>query len=187
MGREGTREGLRRARRNGADTHRRATVDSAGRARPARGADLAQPPRVLLGPVAPDGVATAIYGLVERGTLKRPDVAAGIFGLVQIELLEGYPPVRIQFDGEGILVEDVVDPDRGGRTGARRQHGRRPELTVRGSLPHVSQLAAAPLVGGVPSLASARGRSALARFWSGDVRIEGSPLLARRLLKLLEL
>ena len=47
---------------------------------------------------------------------------------------------------------------------------------IRGSLPDVVQLTAAP-DGRAPWPASARGK----------VKIEGSPLLARRLLKLLEI
>ena len=52
---------------------------------------------------------------------------------------------------------------------------------IRGSLPDVVQLTAAPLFGGVPNPTYARGRGALARMAGGRVKIEGSPLLARRL------
>jgi hypothetical protein len=48
------------------------------------------------------------------------------------------------------------------------------------------QLATAPLVGGVPKPTNRRGRAALASVAARRVRIEGSPMLARRVMKLLE-
>ena len=52
---------------------------------------------------------------------------------------------------------------------------------IRGSLPDIVQLTAAPLFGGLPKPTNARGRAALSRMAGGRVKIEGSPLLARRL------
>jgi len=58
---------------------------------------------------------------------------------------------------------------------------------ISGSLPAVIQLAAAPQAGGVPKLTTAHGRAALRSVAGGRVRITGSKLLARRVLKLLEI
>jgi hypothetical protein len=120
---------------------------------------------VKLGHVAPNGVSASMYALVERGVAKRPRVARSMWGKVEIRFAEDFAPVRLAFQKESVLVEDW-DGGRGGR---------RPDLLIQGSLPDIVQLAAAPLW------------SALARVARRSVRIEGSPLLARRLLKLLEL
>jgi hypothetical protein len=130
-------------------------------------------PRVLLGELAEDGIAPSIFALVEHGAGKRPALAAETFGEVELHFAEGYPPVRIGFMGEEIVVEDG-----GGGT---------PDLTISGSMPDIVHLTATPLVGGVPSPTSGRGRAALARMARGRVRIEGDRALGRRLLRLLAL
>ena len=86
--------------------------------------------------------------------------------------------MRIKFASDGILVED-----------AQTQNGRKrkPELVISGSLPDMVKLTAAPLFAGLPNLTRARGRAALISMAGGKVKIEGSTLFARRLLKLLEL
>ena len=63
----------------------------------------------------------------------------------------------------------------------------KPDLVISGSLPPIVQLASAPLFGGVPKPTTPEGRSALAKVAGRKVKIEGSPLLARRVLKLLEI
>jgi hypothetical protein len=132
-------------------------------------------PGVTLGNVASNGISASVFGLVERGTLKRPKLAQALDGVVELRFAEDYAPVRLDFSGVDVLVEDAA--------------GRRstPDLVIHGSLPDIVQLAAAPLIGGVPKPTHKRGRAAIARVANGKVRIEGSPLLARRLLKLLEL
>jgi hypothetical protein len=132
-------------------------------------------PGVKLGHMAPNGISASVLGLVERGAHKRPKLARSLEGVVELRFAEDYAPVRIDFSGEDVLVEDA--------------NGRRstPDLVIQGSLPDIVQLAAAPLFAGLPKPTSKRGRAALARVAGGRVRIEGSPLLARRLLKLLEL
>ncbi|HEU0024465.1 MAG TPA: hypothetical protein VFQ12_07535 [Thermoleophilaceae bacterium] len=134
-----------------------------------------QKPGVKLGRMAPDGISASVLGLVERGALKRPRLARSLHGVVELRFKESYPPVRLEFSGSHVLVEDV--------------NGRRstPDLVIQGSLPDIVQLAAAPLFGGVPKPTDRRGRAALARVAGGRVQIEGSPLLARKLLKLLEI
>jgi hypothetical protein len=82
--------------------------------------------------------------------------------------------VHLQFEDDHVLVEDG--------------NGRRwkSDLVIEGSLPDVVQLATAPLVGGLPKPTDKRGRAALASVAARRVRIEGSPMLARRVMKLLE-
>jgi hypothetical protein len=82
--------------------------------------------------------------------------------------------VRVDFADDQVLVEDG--------------NGRRwrSDLVIEGSLPDVIQLATAPLVGGLPKPTNRRGRAALASVAARRVRIDGSPRLARRVMKLLE-
>jgi hypothetical protein len=119
-------------------------------------------------------VAAGLLALVERGAIKRPRVARELRGRVEIRFAEDYAPVRLHFGDEEVLVEDG--------------NGRRwsSDLVIEGSLPDVIQLATAPLVGGVPKPTNKRGRAALANVAARRVRIDGSPLLARRVMKLLE-
>jgi hypothetical protein len=132
------------------------------------------PPRVKLGHQAPNGIAAGLLALVERGAEKRPRIARELRGRVEIRFAEAFAPVRLHFADDHVLVEDG--------------NGRRwkSDLVIEGSLPDVVQLATAPLVGGVPKPTDKRGRAALATVAARRVRIEGSPLLARRVLKLLE-
>jgi hypothetical protein len=136
---------------------------------------MSGPPRVKLGHQAPNGIAAGLLALVERGAAKRPRVARELRGRVEIRFAEDFAPVRLQFDDAHVLIEDA----KGGRWNS--------DLVIEGSLPDVVQLATAPLIGGVPKPTNRRGRAALASVAARRVRIEGSPLLARRVLKLLEL
>jgi hypothetical protein len=132
------------------------------------------PPRVKLGHKAPNGIAAGLLALVERGAARRPRIARELRGRVEIRFEEDYAPVRLAFGDVEVIVEDG--------------NGRRwsPDLVIEGSLPDVIQLATAPLVGGLPKPTDKRGRAALATVAARRVRIEGSPLLARRVMKLLE-
>ena len=132
------------------------------------------PPRVKLGHLAPNGIAAGLLPLVERGADKRPRVARELRGRVEIRFSENFAPVRLHFEDDHVLVEDG--------------NGKRwsSDLVIEGSLPDVIQLATAPLVGGMPKPTDRRGRAALASVAARRVRIEGSPLLARRVMKLLE-
>jgi hypothetical protein len=131
-------------------------------------------PSVKLGHQAPNGIAAGLLALVERGAVKRPRVARELRGRVEIRFAEDYAPVRLDFGDSEVLVEDG--------------NGRRwsSDLVIEGALPDVIQLATAPLVGGLPKPTHKRGRAALASVAVRRVRIEGSPLLARRVMKLLE-
>jgi hypothetical protein len=132
------------------------------------------PHRVKLGHQAPNGIAAGLLALVERGAAKRPRVAREMRGRVEIRFAENYAPVRLDFQNDHVLVEDG--------NGKRWKN----DLLIEGSLPDVVQLATAPLVGGVPKPTNRRGRAALATVAARRVRIEGSPMLARRVMKLLE-
>jgi hypothetical protein len=132
------------------------------------------PHRVKLGHQAPNGIAAGLLALVERGASKRPRVAREMRGRVEIRFAEDYAPVRLHFQDDHVLVEDGND---------KRWKS---DLLIEGSLPDVVQLATAPLVGGLPKPTNRRGRAALATVAARRVRIEGSPMLARRVMKLLE-
>jgi hypothetical protein len=135
---------------------------------------VAGAPLVKLGHQAPNGIAAGLVALVERGAAKRPGVARELRGRVEIRFAEDYAPVRVDFADDQVLVEDGND---------RRW---RSDLVIEGSLPDVIQLATAPLVGGLPKPTNRRGRAALASVAARRVRIDGSPRLARRVMKLLE-
>ena len=134
-------------------------------------------PKVQLGYVAANGISPSLYVLIERGVQKRPKIARSIRGTVEIRFEEDFAPVRMVFDADGALVEDADG----------RNKDWEPDLIIEGSLPDIVQLAAAPLVGGLPKLTDKRGRAALARVADRRVKIDGNPLVARRLLKLLEI
>ena len=127
-----------------------------------------RPPHVKLGTLADGGLAPAIMAIVERGVRRRPALAQSIRAEVELLFEEDYPPVRIVFGDRLVLVED--------------DEGVAPDLRVRGSLPDLISLMAAPLLGGVPSPVNARGRAALGMVAVGRVRIEGRLGLMRRLL-----
>jgi hypothetical protein len=142
-----------------------------------RSAAKAAQDRVKLGYVDANGISPSLYVLFERGAGKRPSVAKSMRGTVELRFKEEFTPVRIEFADDHVLVEDAREDEKRERA----------DLVIQGSLPDIVQLASAPLVGGVPKLTDSRGRAALARVAGRRVKIEGSPLLARRLLKLLEI
>lgn len=143
-------------------------------------------PEVRLGELAVNGISAAMFGLIERGAHKRPRIAKSVRGTVELRFKEDFAPVRVVFSARDVLIEDVVEhPEEAPKT--RRKRATPADLVITGALPDIVQLASAPLFGGVPTPTNARGRAALARVAGGRVRIEGNPLLARRLLKLLEI
>ena len=119
-------------------------------------------PSVKLGHQAPNGISASMYGLIDRGVAKRPRVARVIRGTVEFRFHEDFATVRVTFGDDEVLVEDV-------------KRARKADLVIRGTLPNVVQLTSAPITRQV------------ARVAGGKVKIEGSPLLARRVLKLLEI
>jgi hypothetical protein len=135
---------------------------------------------VRLGRIAENGVSASMYGLIERGAAKRPKIAKELRGSVEIRFKEDFAPVRAVFRADGIVVEDAPPADEDGEAF-------KPDLVISGSLPQIVQLASAPLFGGLPKPTTAHGRSALRKVAGRKVKIVGSPLLARRVLKLLEI
>jgi len=133
---------------------------------------------VKLGRLAENGISPSMYGLIEHGATRRPTIAKELRGSLEIRFTEEFAPVRVIFGADGILVEDVLPEE---------EDPFKPDLVISGSLPQIVHLASAPLFGGVPKPTDARGRAALGSITKRKVKIEGSPLLARRVLKLLEI
>lgn len=135
---------------------------------------VSRPPKITLGRVAENGISPSLFGLVEHGAQRRPELARELRGVVEIRFQERFAPVRLAFGEQGVLVED------GDGSG-------RPDLVIKGSLPDIVQLSSAPLAGGLPKLTDTRGRAALKRVVGRRVTMEGDRKLGRRLLRLLEL
>ncbi|HYB28356.1 MAG TPA: hypothetical protein VEF89_17210 [Solirubrobacteraceae bacterium] len=130
-------------------------------------------PEVRLGALADGGLAPAIMAIVERGVARRPDQARALEIEVELLMEEGYPPVRIVFSEEVVLVEDGP--------------AQAPALRISGALSDLVALLVAPLLAGVPSPVDARGRAALGMFASRRVRIEGGFGLMRGFLGVVRL
>jgi hypothetical protein len=128
---------------------------------------------VRLGETDADGIAPAIYALLERGAERRPELVHEMSGLAEIRFAEEFTPVRVAFTGHEVLVEDGTWDES--------------HLVVTGRLPDIVALANAPQVGGVPNPVQAGGRAALAQLARQQVKITGSLKLGRQLLQLLRL
>ena len=130
-------------------------------------------PEVRLGALSEGGLAPAIMAIVERGVTRRPDQARALGIEVELRMEESYPPVRIVFEADVVLVEDGP--------------GRSPALQISGALPDLVAVLVTPLVGGVPSPMNARGRAALGMLASRRVRIQGGLGLLRSFLGVIRL
>lgn len=128
-------------------------------------------PEVRLGELMTGGLAPAILGIVDRGVRRRPVPARALRAEVELTIEDGYPPVRIVFGEDDVLVEDG------------RSHT--PDVRIRGALPDLISLLVAPAVGGWPNPMSARGRAALQLVASRRVRVEGRISLMRRVLSVI--
>jgi hypothetical protein len=128
-------------------------------------------PEVRLGALTEGGLAPAIMAIVERGVTRRPDKARALGIEVELRMEEHYPPVRIAFGRDVVVVED-------GPAAA-------PALRITGALSDLVALLVVPLLGGVPNPIDARGRAALGMFASRRVRIEGEVGKMRRFLSVL--
>jgi acetyl esterase/lipase len=126
---------------------------------------------VRLGSLSEGGLAPAILAIVERGVSRRPALASAARAEVQLEFAEGYPPVRVVFAGQHVLVED-------GAASA-------PDLRVSGALPDLVSLMVTPHLSGLPNPIAARGRAALGLVVFRRVRIQGRLGLLRRLLRVI--
>jgi hypothetical protein len=126
---------------------------------------------VPLGSLSEGGLAPAILAIVERGVTRRPVLASGVRARVELDFDEGYPPVRVVFAGQHVLVED-------GRATT-------PDLRVSGALPDLVSLMMTPHLGGLPNPIAARGRAALGMVVFRRVRVQGRLGLLRRLLRVI--
>jgi hypothetical protein len=97
---------------------------------PAR--DGSQP--VRLGRMVEDGVAPAIFGVIERGVTRDPALAASMRGRVVFRFREDFSPLRIAFRPRSVLVEDG--------------DLRKPDLAISGSLPDIVHFATVPTLSG---------------------------------------
>lgn len=122
-----------------------------------------------------DGVAPSIFGLIERGIAREPELAHQIRGRVVFRFRDDFSPLRVSFRPRTVLVEDG--------------DLRKPDLVISGRLPDIVHFATVPMLGGrlhgVPDPRASHGRRALGRLASGRVQIEGDTTLARRLMRLL--
>jgi hypothetical protein len=116
-------------------------------------------PEVRLGTLLDGGLAPAIMAIVERGVQRRPAEARALRLEVELQMEESYPPVRIVFGEDVVLVEDGP--------------GASPGLRISGKLPDLVALMIAPTIRGVPSPMDSRGRAAIGLFTSRRVRIQG--------------
>lgn len=130
---------------------------------------------VRLGRMVEDGVAPSIFGLIERGIAREPELAADMRGRVVFRFAEDFSPLRISFRPRSVVVEDG--------------DARRPDLVIEGRLPDIVHFATVPTLRGrlhgVPDPRQPRGRKALRRLADGRVRVTGDRVLGRRLLRLL--
>ncbi|UTI66398.1 hypothetical protein NBH00_09355 [Paraconexibacter antarcticus] len=131
-------------------------------------------PSVLLGVLTDESIAASVYVLVRHGVILRPGLAGELRGTVVLRFVDDYSPVRIDFRGDEIHVEDL-----------REEEDRAHDLEIVGRLGDVNSLIAAPLAGGLPKPLSPRGRAALARLADGRVDFIGPLGLARKVLMLL--
>lgn len=132
--------------------------------------------QVILGHLADDSVAPAIFGLVRGGAGARPELAEQIRGSILLRFAEDYPAVRIDFRGDEIEVGDE-----------QHDEDRAVDLLVSGRMGDINALIAAPLSAGLPRPTSTRGRKALARLADGRVDFDGPLRLGRKLIMLLTL
>jgi hypothetical protein len=125
-------------------------------------------PEVRLGRLAAGGVAPAIMAIVDRGVRERPHLSSDLRAEIELDMGKRYPPVRIVFGDEAVLVEDAP--------------GEQPDLRVSGQLPDLVSLMVAPLVRGLPNPVDRRGRAALGMVALRRIRVEGKFALLRRFL-----
>src|SRR5438067_1810884 len=82
-----------------------------------------RPKPVRLGRTAENGIAPSVYGLIELGVERRPEIAAALTGRAVFRFEEDFAPVRVAFKPRSVVVED----------GDLRQ----PDLVIAGRLPDI--------------------------------------------------
>jgi hypothetical protein len=149
-----------------------AELDIVEKGAPARGRSPApvRPPQVRLGKLVEGGLAPAVMAVVERSVRRRPALASSIRAEIELRI-DSYPPFRVVFGDQLVLVEDGL--------------AMAPDLRVEGTLPDLVSLMVAPLVRGVPSPMQAKGRAALGLVALGRVRFQGGFSLMRKFLALI--
>jgi hypothetical protein len=122
-----------------------------------------------------DGVSPSIFGLIERGIAREPELAGRMRGRVVFRFRDDFSPLRVSFKPRTVVIEDG--------------DLRKPDLVIAGRLPDIVHFSTVPMLGGrlhgVPDPRDARGRAALGRLASGRVHVEGDRALARRVFRLL--
>ena len=132
-----------------------------------------EPPRLVLGNLVDGGLAPAVYVGLDRGLLKRPEAVRGLRAEVELRTTDDYPPVRVVFGDDVILVEDG--------------DAESPDLVVKGSIADLVHLFATPTIGMMPDPTDRRGRAAIGMMLSGSVSAEGSLGLMRKLNALMRM
>src|SRR5260370_33735104 len=130
-------------------------------------------PRADPGPIMAGGLAPGIMAIVDRGVQRRPGRASRLRAEIELNLADAYPPVRINFGGDHVLVEDGP--------------GAAPDLRVTGELPDLVGLMVAPLLGGLPSPIDRRGWTALGMLAGRRGRVQGRITLMRQLLSVMRI
>jgi hypothetical protein len=125
-------------------------------------------PEVRLGRLVDGGVAPAIMAIVDRGVRRRPALTTDLRAEIELDMGKRYPPVRIVFGQDVVLVEDAA--------------AEQPDLRVSGALPDLVSLMVAPLFGGLPNPIDRRGRAVLGMVALRRVRVRGRIALLRRFL-----
>jgi hypothetical protein len=131
--------------------------------------------KVRLGRLVEDGVAPAIWALLELGVERRPEVLAEMQGRVVFRFTEEFSPLRITFKARTVVIEDG--------------DLRKPDLVIEGAMPDIVNMLTVPTLGGrlggVPNPMKPRGREALSRIASGRVGMDGDTAFGLKLLQLL--
>jgi hypothetical protein len=111
--------------------------------------------------------------IVDRGARCRPELAGALRAEIELNIEDPYPPVRILFGEDLVLVEDASAPS--------------PDLRISGRLADLVSLMVAPLLGGLPNPIAARGRTALGLVALRRVRVEGRLGLMRQFLAVIQI
>jgi hypothetical protein len=174
-------------------------------------------PEVRLGRREPNSLAPAVFAIVERGCIKRPELADRLRFRAELRLGDGYPPVRLTFTDAVVFVEDAppqepsTDPpgtsaslydlqadsaETGDPVEAAvdpmldtgvRMARFEPDVLVEGALTEIIAIMATPTYRGLPNFADRHGRSTIAMVVAGRVRFRGNLFRARELVRLLHI